>query len=119
MLEDIKFRSVCHLEKLCVLSNKSNEQLLSDLSKLTNIVDMKRQTVISHIPCEFVLISDGFMLFGAFGSISGRLLDGSYSISNNRLSLFSNGRCYRLIFKGKEIDEVKGLLEEMGIKCLI
>ena len=43
MLEDIKFRSVCYLEKLCVLSNKSNEQLLSDLSKLTNIADMKRK----------------------------------------------------------------------------
>lgn len=119
MLEDIKFRGVCHLEKLCVLSNKSDSQLCSDLRKLTNIVDMKRQTVVEHIPCEFVLISDGFILFGVFGSISGRLLDGSYSISNNKLSLFSNGRCYRLIFKGKEIDEVKGLLEEMDVKYLI
>lgn len=120
MLEDIKFRSVVYLEKLCNLSMKSNDIIKSELSNLHDnggyISNLKRRVIVERIPCEFNIISDGFILFGSFGSIYGKFDKTYCSSCENRLSIYINNICYNMVFKNSEdLKKVNNILSEMSV----
>lgn len=110
MLESIKFRGSCYLEKLCNLGVLSSPAIRLELLKNNGYIsDMKRQTIVERIPCEFNLIDDGFILFGPFGSIYGKF--DSIHVLEEKLIIYSNDKSYHLIFKDMEdLKKVKGLL---------